>query len=72
KKIYINDNREIITTAFLGESGQERYELNIKFGQKALNRYARDLDITECIPGLTEDNWYEIDVVNRKILVYLF
>jgi hypothetical protein len=48
-KKFVNDNRTVVLTAFTGLSGQEKYELTLKFGDKAVSRYARDLNISECL-----------------------
>ena len=71
-KKHINDNRQIVTTAFIGESGQDKYQLTISLGKKALSRYARNLKIEECIPPATESYWYKIDTINKKLTVNLY
>jgi hypothetical protein len=70
-KKFVNDNRQIIMTAFIGLSGQDKYELTLKFGNKALSKYARDLDISECVPTLDNNNWFDIDIERQKILIQL-
>ncbi|MGN6438814.1 MAG: hypothetical protein ACTHMM_19880 [Agriterribacter sp.] len=68
---FVNDNRQIVMAAFIGLSGQDKYELVLKFGDKALSKYARGLDIFECIPNSTNETWFDIDVARRKILIQL-
>jgi hypothetical protein len=47
-KKFVNDNRKIVMMkVFTGLTGQDKYELTLNFGSKALSRYARDLDISE-------------------------
>lgn len=70
-KKFVNDNRKIIMTAFIGLSGQEKYELTLKFGNKALSNYARDLEISECLPSSENNNWFDIDIERKKILIKL-
>jgi hypothetical protein len=70
-KKFVNDNRQIVMMAYSGLSGQEHYELTLLFGKKALSRYARDLDITECVPDLTDSNYWDIDVERLKIWIQL-
>lgn len=70
-KKYVNDNRKIIMTAFVGEDGQDKYELILSFGRKALSRYARGLDISECIPDPSSNSWFEIDITEHKIWIQL-
>jgi hypothetical protein len=48
-KKFVNDNRKIEgLKVFTGLTGQDEYELILNFGSKALSRYARDMDISEC------------------------
>ena len=46
---FINDSRRTKLKAYVGKSGQDVYSLTLKFGNKALSRYAKNLDMTECI-----------------------
>lgn len=69
---YVNDNRKIIMTAFVGVDGQDKYELILQFGRKALSRYARGLDICECIPEPPSIDWFEIDTTEHKIWIQLY
>jgi hypothetical protein len=68
---YVNDKRQVILKAFIGREGQEEYELTLKFGSKALSRYARNLDIKECMPNPGKQNWFNIDTARNKIEIYL-
>ena len=65
-KKFVNDNRQIIMTAFIGLSGQDKYELTLKFGNKSLSKYARDLDISECVANPDNSNWFDIDNERQK------
>ena len=67
----VNDNRQVVMTAYIGVTGQDIYELTLKFGKKALSRYARNLDISECLPDPEIDDWWDIDVKHRAIWVQL-
>ena len=67
----INDNRQIVAMAYMGKTGQDEYQLLIKFGKKALSRYARDLDIKDSIPGPEEKSWYLIDIDKKQITIQL-
>jgi hypothetical protein len=68
---FVNDNRQITLKAFIGKDGQTEYELTLKFGNKALSRYARNLDIKECVPNPDKQNWFEIDIKRNKIEIHL-
>lgn len=67
----INDTREVAAIAYMGKSGQEEYQLVIKFGKKAVSRYAGDLDIKDSIPDPKEKGWYIIDPDKKKIVIQL-
>ncbi|MES2454926.1 MAG: hypothetical protein V4594_05285 [Bacteroidota bacterium] len=68
---FVNDNREVNFTAFIGEDGQQEYELILKFGKKALSRFARNLDIECCIPNSEESEWFSIDIGLNKVEIQL-
>ncbi len=67
----VNNKRQIVMTAFLGHTGQDKYRLTLRFGQKASSKYARDLSLEECVPNLEDNNWLDIDTVNKKIVIQL-
>lgn len=67
----VNDKRQIVMVAYMGPTGQDIYELTLKFGKKALSRYARGLDISECVSGPESDNWLDVDIERRIILIQL-
>jgi hypothetical protein len=68
----VNDKRKIILTACTGITGQDKYELTIHLGSKSLSRYARGLDITECIPSAETDDWVEVDPALHRISIQLY
>ncbi|MBK9637241.1 MAG: hypothetical protein IPO63_05310 [Bacteroidetes bacterium] len=70
-KEFVNDNRQIKLKVFIGKDGQTEYELILKFGDKALSRFARDLDIKECMPNPNKQNWFHIDTRQNKIEIQL-
>src|SRR5688572_8648423 len=67
----INDKREVQVKAYIGKDGQGQYSMLMKFGRESLSKYARDLDITDCVPKADEGNWYEIDLEKNKIIIHL-
>ena len=72
KKKFINDNRKIHLTAYLGKTGQEVYDATIHFGKKAQSIYARDLPLINSIPSEeSNDHWFEIDVKEKLITIFL-
>ena len=68
---FINDNRQTKLKAYVGKDGQSVYSLTLKFGEKALSRYARNLDIAECIPQTDFNKWFNIDTSKLKIEIQL-
>lgn len=68
---FVNDNRQVLLKAFIGKDGQTEYQLTLKFGNKALSRYARNLDIKECVLNADKQNWFDIDTKRNKIEIQL-
>jgi hypothetical protein len=67
----VNDNRQVVMTAYTGISGQDIYQLTLIFGRKALSRFARDLDISVCFPDSDSEGWWDVDVERRTIWIQL-
>lgn len=67
----VNDKRQIVMTAFVGQTGQDKYELILRFGRKALIRYERDLSLEECVPKAEDYNWLDVDPEKKKMVVQL-
>jgi hypothetical protein len=67
----INDNRQVLVSAYFGKDGQDEYSMLIRFGSRSLSRYARGLDIKECVPSIEENDWYIIDEENKTITIQL-
>lgn len=61
----INDNRQVKMKAYIGKDGQKLYDLVLKFGPKALGKYASNLDVAECIPKEDAGNWFKIDILEQ-------
>jgi hypothetical protein len=67
----VNDKRQVVMSAYMGPTGQDKYELILKFGKEALSRYARGLDISECVPSPESDDWWDVEIDRRTILIQL-
>ncbi len=65
------DTRTIITTAFIGKNGQDRFEMTIHFGNKSLNNFLKDLDLKECVPSENNLDWMRIAIQSKKIDLFL-
>lgn len=70
-KKFVNSKRQVVMRAFAGQTGQDLYELTLRFGPKALSRYSRDLSLEECVPDIEESNWLAVDIESKKIVVQL-
>lgn len=67
----VNANRKVVLLAFIGKDGQDKYELTLHFGNKSLARFARGLEMVECIPDRTGNDWFELDIERKKIRIML-
>ncbi|MCE3229318.1 MAG: hypothetical protein K0S32_3869 [Bacteroidetes bacterium] len=70
-KKLVNQFRKLTTLAWLGKNGQDEYQMTVRFGDKALSRYMRDLDLKMCAPSVESSDWIEIDVEKKTIVVQL-
>ncbi|MGQ3012450.1 MAG: hypothetical protein ACT6QS_01975 [Flavobacteriales bacterium] len=68
----VNDTRQVRLKAFIGRDGQTEYELTLKFGNKALSRFARNLDIGVCVSDADDPSWFDIDTKRYKMEIQLF
>lgn len=68
---YVRYNRKIVTKAFAGKDGQSEYELILKIGDEALNRYTHNLDLKVCVPDTEDLSWFDIDTEKRQITLQL-
>ncbi len=71
-KKHVNDKRKIETKAWIGKTGQTEFKATIHFAKKALSKYAKGMDLTECIPDLeSKTEWIEIDIKSKIIEIKL-
>jgi hypothetical protein len=68
---FVNENKQIILKAFIGKDGQTQYELTLKFGDKALSLFAKNISIKECVPNPNKPKWFDIDTQRNKIEIQL-
>ena len=67
----IEKDRVIITKAYIGNDGQDIYEMKIKFGEKSIENYKKQISIIECIPEKNTKNWIKINIEKKEIDVEL-
>jgi hypothetical protein len=70
-KTFVTDNRYILLKVFAGKSGQDEYELILKFGPSALSRLEQELEILSCLPGEDYDKYFFIDAYNKKMILQM-
>ena len=63
----VNDTKRIETKAWLGFDGQGEFEMTINFGPSSLSRYARGLDLVECLPSEDSMDWIKLNIEGKKI-----
>jgi hypothetical protein len=68
----VKDTRTIVTAAFIGNDGQDKYEMTIKFGPRSLSRYAHGAKMVDCIPSEESMDWITLDIENKKIEIHLY
>jgi hypothetical protein len=67
----VHEKRMLVTTAFIGHDGQERYAMRIHFGPLALRRVARKTSMLDCIPDAASMDWITLDMQEKKIEIRL-
>lgn len=67
----VNDTGKIQTTAWLGKTGQDPYDMTIRFGKYSLRRYANGTSLIDCIPSEATMDWIDIDTENKTIEIRL-
>lgn len=71
EKEELSKNKQIITEAWIGKNGQDKYQMTIYFGKFALNKYLKDDDLLGCIPSSDSMDWIVIDPKKNVIEIYL-
>lgn len=61
----------IETSGRMGISGQDRYEVKIVLGTKALKHYQKGDSLIPCLPSSEDQDWIEIDPENYTIEIQL-
>ena len=67
---FVTENKHALMKAFIGTDGQTEYELILKFGNKALSKIERNLDIKSCA-NPEKQNWFYIDTKQKTIEIRL-
>jgi hypothetical protein len=65
------ETRRIVTEAWIGSDGQDKYEMTVNFGEMALKKYRNGNQMIDCIPSSQTTNWIDIDPNDKKIEIKL-
>ncbi len=63
--------KDIVTTAYIGEDGQDLYSLTLKFGHLALEAYQNNKKLIMYLPDMTNSNDLVIDIEKKTIQIQL-
>jgi hypothetical protein len=69
--IDLKESKQIITGAWLGLTGQDKYQMIIKLGEISLDRCSSGININDCLPDGQSLDWIDIDLLNRRIVLQL-
>jgi hypothetical protein len=65
------DTKEITTGAWLGVTGQDKYKMTIKLGDKSFEELKKGLSLNNCLPSEESLDWVDIDIQNKSIILQL-
>jgi hypothetical protein len=65
------DNREIVTRAWSGFSGQDIYKMTIRLGDKSWEKCLKGHSLIKCLPSDKSIDWVDLDIENRTIILQL-
>jgi hypothetical protein len=68
---YVNDNRRITLSAFIGIDGQDKYEVVLLLGKNALSKYSRGLNISDCMPEFETTGEFTFDSIRKQLIIEL-
>ena len=67
----ITSMKKIVTQAWIGTTGQDRYQMIIKLGRCSRRKALKGLDLKECLPDIAFEDWVEVDMKSCLIVVKL-
>lgn len=70
-QIDLKESKQITTGAWLGLTGQDKYQMIIKLGEISLDRCSSGININDCFPDDRSLDWIDIDLLNRRIVLQL-
>ena len=63
--------KEIVTGAWVGLTGQDKYKMVIRLGSESLGKCLKGLSLNNCLPSNELLDWVALDVQNRVIILQL-
>lgn len=68
---HIREHKEIVTNAWIGQKGENRYAMTIRFGAQALKCYLNNQSLIPSIPEKNDPKWIDIQPENHCITILL-
>lgn len=65
------ETKEIVTLAWIGATGQDKYKMVIRLGNKSLEKCLKGLSMVKCLPSDKSIDWVDIDIENKSITLQL-
>jgi hypothetical protein len=70
-KTHIANTKKIITEAWMGPTGQDKYAMEIKLGPRSLERCLNDNGLEDCLPANDSMDWISLDISQKNIEIRL-
>jgi hypothetical protein len=67
----IKTEKKIVTQAWLGNNGQDKYSMKIFFGECSMNNLNNGFSLIDCLPSELIFDWVMVDIENYKIEIQL-
>ena len=59
--------KKIETMAWMGFTGQDRYEMTIKLGLDSIKNYKKGLSLIDCLPSDESLDWVTLDIEKKQL-----
>ena len=67
----LEQQKKLVVIAYIGEHGEQEYEMTIHFGPRSIENYKNGLNLIDCIYTDNYDRWIKVEPENKKIEVWL-
>jgi len=67
----LSASKRIVTEAWIGPNGQDKYEMTIKLGQHSFEACMLGLNLTDHLPKADRMDWITLDTLEKRIEVQL-